>query len=325
MILLSMTLRKDNVILVLGGSGLIGRAMVRVGESRGYTNLFSPTHEELDATNFHDVAEYMADKRVNHVILAAGSVGGIVDNVERPAELIGINSLIAINCIKAASVSGVKKMLVFGSSCMYPKSAAQPIEESALLSGPVEETSIAYATSKILTVQAALAFNKQFSEGTQFIPIVPNSTYGPFDNFDSRTSHVMGAIIAKMHAAKVHSLPNVKLFGTGDPLREFVYADDVADACFFILESQLGHVGQPINISSGVEISVKDLAIKIKNIVGYQGEVVFNASLPNGVMRKSLSTEKMSQLGWSARTTLDDGIKKTYQWFLAKMQMASVQ
>ena len=311
---------KDNIILVLGGSGLMGRAIIRVGRSRGYHNILAPTHKELDATNFHDLVQYMGDESVQHVILAAGSVGGIVHNLERPADLISINSLIGINSIRAASVSGVKKMLVFGSSCMYPKNAKQPIDESSLLLGPLEETSVAYATSKILTVQAALAYNKQFSDGTQFFPIVPNSTYGPFDNFGSRTSHVMSAIIAKMHTAKVNILPKVVLFGTGDPLREFIYSDDVGDACFFILDSQLGYLDQPINVSSGVEISIRDLANKIKAIVGYPGDIAFDDSLPDGVMRKSLSIEKMNRLGWSAQTKLDDGIKKTYEWFLTQMQ-----
>jgi len=294
---------------------MIGSACLRLFSKSDDCQIFAPPRIELDVTDRQNLLSYLMDNQINHVIYAVGMVGGIIENRDNPARLIDANALMGLNGIWAAQQVGVEKMILLGSSCMFPVNASQPLDESSILTGPIEQTSIAYATAKILTMQAASANNRQFPQGTKFISVIPNSTYGPNDDFDPMKSHVMAALIGKIHHAKIENKPSLELWGSGKPLREFVYADDVAKVVQYLLTVEIPEDIDTINIASGMEISIRDLANVIAGVIGYKGKITFDASKPDGVMRKALSNKRLASLGWSEFTNLKDGIIQTYDWY----------
>jgi GDP-L-fucose synthase len=309
-------MKLNDPILIAGGTGLIGSACIRRLKRSGYENILYPNRTELDLFDRKKISDYLGDNSVVNIIFAAGKVGGIVENRDNPASFIDENTIIGLNGLWAAKNANVKRMIIFGSSCMYPVAAQQPFKEHSLFTGELEETSIAYATAKVATFQAALAYNRQFNNSTMFIPIIPNSTFGPNDNYDLNSSHVLAALIRKIHIAHISKSETVELWGTGKPHREFVYCDNLADACLFLLNYKFDMAPQPINISSGEEVSISQLARKIASIVSYRGEIIFDNNKPDGVMRKSLSNLSLSEMGWNNYLTLEKGLKNTYDWFV---------
>lgn len=306
-------MEKSAKIYVAGHRGLVGSAIVRNLEQKGYRNLVKRTHGELDLTNQAAVNAFFEKERPEYVVLAAAKVGGINANNTTPADFIYINSQIQCNVIKAAHDFHVKKLLFLGSTCIYPKMAPQPIPEDALLTGPLEETNEAYAVAKISGLEMCKFFKRQY--GDDFISCMPTNLYGPEDNFDLNNSHVMPAMIRKFHDAKVNSAPFVELWGTGAPLREFLYVDDMADACVFLLENYSGE--QHVNIGTGEEVTIRELAETVKHTVGYQGEVHWNQDMPDGTPRKLTNVDKLHSLGWTHKVGLAEGVRLAYEWFVS--------
>ena len=303
---------KQDKIYVAGHRGLVGSAIVRNLKSKGYNNIIGKTHAELDLTNQQAVREYFEQEKPDIVVLAAAKVGGINANNTTPAEFAYENMQIQCNIIKCCHDFKVKKLLFLGSTCIYPKMAEQPIVEDALLSGPLEETNEAYAIAKISGLEMCKFFKRQY--GDDFISCIPTNLYGPYDNYDLHGSHVMPAMIRKFHEAKEQDKPTVELWGSGAPLREFLYSDDMADACVFLLENYSGE--QHVNIGTGKEITIKELAELVKSTVGYQGEIVWNSEMPDGTPRKLTDVTKLHKLGWHHKIELQDGVKLAYQWFV---------
>ena len=303
---------KQDKIYVAGHRGLVGSAIVRNLKSKGYNNIIGKTHAELDLTNQQAVREYFEQEKPDIVVLAAAKVGGINANNTTPAEFAYENMQIQCNIIKCCHDFKVKKLLFLGSTCIYPKMAEQPIVEDALLSGPLEETNEAYAIAKISGLEMCKFFKRQY--GDDFISCMPTNLYGPYDNYDLHGSHVMPAMIRKFHEAKEQDKPTVELWGSGAPLREFLYSDDMADACVFLLENYSGE--QHVNIGTGKEITIKELAELVKSTVGYQGEMVWNSEMPDGTPRKLTDVTKLHKLGWHHKIELQDGVKLAYQWFV---------
>ena len=302
----------NSKIYVAGHRGLVGSAIVRNLEAKGYTNIVYRTHEELDLTNQADVQAFFKEEQPEYVILAAAKVGGIHANNTYPADFIYDNLMIQNNVIKAAHDYKVKKLLFLGSTCIYPKMAPQPIREEYLLTGALEETNEAYAVAKIAGLEMCKFFKRQY--GDNFISCMPTNLYGPNDNFDLQSSHVLPALIRKFHEAKVNGRDTVEVWGTGTPLREFIYVDDMADACVFLMENYDGE--QHVNIGTGEEVSIRELAETVKEVVGFEGELVFNTDMPDGTPRKLTTVDKLHGLGWKHKTSLNDGIKLAYEWFL---------
>ncbi len=305
-------MEKNAKIYVAGHRGLVGAAIVRNLEQKGYTNIVKRTHRELDLTDQAAVAKFFADEKPEYVVLAAAKVGGINANNTAPADFIYINSQIQCNVIKCAHDFQVKKLLFLGSTCIYPKMAQQPIVEDALLTGPLEETNEAYAVAKIAGLMMCRFFKRQYRD--DFISCMPTNLYGPEDNFDLENSHVMPAMIRKFHDAKMAGAPFVELWGTGTPLREFLYVDDMADACVFLLENYSGE--QHVNIGTGKEVTIKELADTVKKVVGYEGDINWNHDMPDGTPRKLTNVDKLHALGWKHKVELDEGIKLAYDWFV---------
>ena len=305
-------MEKNAKIYVAGHRGLVGAAIVRNLEQKGYTNIVKRTHRELDLTDQAAVTKFFADEKPEYVVLAAAKVGGINANNTAPADFIYINSQIQCNVIKCAHDFQVKKLLFLGSTCIYPKMAQQPIVEDALLTGPLEETNEAYAVAKIAGLMMCRFFKRQY--GDDFISCMPTNLYGPEDNFDLENSHVMPAMIRKFHDAKMAGAPFVELWGTGTPLREFLYVDDMADACVFLLENYSGE--QHVNIGTGTEVTIKELADTVKKVVGYEGDINWNHDMPDGTPRKLTNVDKLHALGWKHKVELDEGIKLAYDWFV---------
>ena len=302
----------NSKIYVAGHRGLVGSAIVRNLEAKGYMNIIYRTHEELDLTNQADVQAFFKEEQPEYVILAAAKVGGIHANNTYPADFIYDNLMIQNNVIKAAHDYKVKKLLFLGSTCIYPKMAPQPIREEYLLTGALEETNEAYAVAKIAGLEMCKFFKKQY--GDNFISCMPTNLYGPNDNFDLKSSHVLPALIRKFHEAKVNGSDTVEVWGTGTPLREFIYVDDMADACVFLMENYDGE--QHVNIGTGEEVSIRQLAETVKEVVGFEGELVFNTDMPDGTPRKLTTVDKLHGLGWKHKTSLNEGIKLAYEWFL---------
>lgn len=302
----------NSKIYVAGHRGLVGSAIVRNLEAKGYTNIVYRTHEELDLTNQADVQAFFKEEQPEYVILAAAKVGGIHANNTYPAEFIYDNLMIQNNVIKAAHDYKVKKLLFLGSTCIYPKMAPQPIREEYLLTGALEETNEAYAVAKIAGLEMCKFFKRQY--GDNFISCMPTNLYGPNDNFDLKSSHVLPALIRKFHEAKVNGSDTVEVWGTGTPLREFIYVDDMADACVFLMENYDGE--QHVNIGTGEEVSIRQLAETVKEVVGFEGELVFNTDMPDGTPRKLTTVDKLHGLGWKHKVSLNEGIKLAYTWFL---------
>jgi len=305
-------LNLDAKIYVAGHRGLVGSAIVRNLEEKGYTNIICRTHKELDLTNQEAVRTFFEQEKPEYVFLAAAKVGGIHANNTYPADFIYDNLMIQNNVIKAAHDFEVKKLLFLGSTCIYPKMAPQPIKEEYLLTGALEETNEAYAVAKIAGLEMCKFFKRQY--GDNFISCMPTNLYGPNDNFDLKNSHVLPALIRKFHEAKVNSSDVVEVWGTGTPLREFLYVDDMADACVFLMENYDGE--QHVNIGTGEEVSIRELAETVKEVVGFEGELVFNTNMPDGTPRKLTTVEKLNGLGWKHKVSLNEGIKLAYDWFL---------
>lgn len=305
-------MNKQNKIYVAGHTGMVGSAIVRHLKNNGFENIIYRTHEQLDLTRQQDVEDFFAKERPEYVFIAAARVGGIISNKTYPAEYITQNLLIACNLINSAYKYHVKKLLFMGSSCIYPKICPQPIREEYLLSGSLETSNEAYALAKIAGMRMCKHYCTQY--GADFITLMPASIYGENDNFDIRHSHVIPAMIVKMHKAKINGENTVTLWGTGTPMREFLYVDDLADACVFLMQNYKNDTH--INVGTGIEISIRDLAYKIKDTVGYEGEIVFDSDKPDGTMRKVLDTSKLSSMGWAPKISFDDGIERAYRFYL---------
>lgn len=305
-------MKKDSKIYVAGHRGLVGSAIVRNLEANGFTNIITRTHAELDLTNQADVRKFFEEERPEYVFLAAAKVGGIHANNTYPADFIYDNLMIQNNVIKAAHDFKVTKLLFLGSTCIYPKMAPQPIKEEYLLTGALEETNEAYAVAKIAGLEMCKFFKRQY--GDNFISCMPTNLYGPNDNFDLKNSHVLPALIRKFHEAKVNGSDVVEVWGTGTPLREFIYVDDMAAACIFLMENYDGE--QHVNIGTGEEVSIRQLAETVKEVVGFEGELVFNTNMPDGTPRKLTTVDKLHELGFMHKVSLNEGIRMAYEWFL---------
>ncbi|KIP20463.1 GDP-L-fucose synthase [Anoxybacillus ayderensis] len=305
-------MNKDAKIYVAGHRGLVGSAILRKLQADGYTNLVYKTSQELDLRDRNQVDRFFEEEKPEYVFLAAAKVGGIVANNEYPADFIRDNLMIQTNVIDAAYRNGVKKLLFLGSTCIYPKFAPQPLKEEYLLTGELEPTNEPYAIAKIAGIKMCQSYNRQY--GTKYISVMPTNLYGPNDNFDLHTSHVLPALIRKFHEAKENNAPYVEVWGTGTPRREFLYSDDLADACVFLMNNYEGN--EIVNVGVGEDISIKELAEKIKNIVGYKGEIKFDTTKPDGTPRKLVDVSKINALGWKASISLEEGLQKAYQWFL---------
>ncbi len=320
-------LNKTDKIYIAGHRGLVGSAIVKNLESKGYTNLVYKTHKELDLLDTNVVKAFFEEEKPEFVILAAAKVGGIVANNTYRADFIYENLQIQNNIIHQSYLNGVQKLLFLGSTCIYPKNAPQPMKENSLLTSELEYTNEPYAIAKIAGIKMCESYNLQY--GTNFISVMPTNLYGPNDNFDLETSHVLPALLRKMHEAKLSNTPKVEIWGSGRPRREFLYSEDMADACVFIMKninfkdivnqnsSKSDEIRNThINIGTGVDISIKELALTIKKIVGYEGELYFNDTKPDGTMVKLTDPSKLSALGWKHTVELEDGIKRAYEWYL---------
>lgn len=313
----------DSRIFVAGAKGLAGSALVRQLRARGYGNLLLPGRSDLDLTDQQAVRRFFAGERPEYVFLAAAKVGGILANSTYPADFIYLNLMIQSNVIHQAYLSDVKRLLFLGSSCIYPKLAAQPMAEEALLSGGLEPTNEPYALAKIAGLKMCEAYNRQF--GTRFVAVMPTNLYGPGDNFHPENSHVLPALLRRVHEAKLGNAPEVVIWGTGTPLREFLYVDDMAAGCLLVMDlsdtvvdAEFCSYPRPnfVNLGSGEEVGIRELAEVIREVVGYPGRLVFDRSKPDGTPRKLLDGTRLRALGWRAEVPLRAGIEKTYRWFL---------
>ena len=316
-------MEKNSKIFIAGSNGLVGSAIVRRLRSGGYTNLLTPEIDELDLTDARAVADFFAAEKPEYVILAAAKVGGIHANNTFPADFIRINLTIQNNVIHQAFLSGVKRLLFLGSSCIYPKLAPQPMREEHLLTGLLEPTNEPYAIAKIAGIKMCESYNRQY--GTKFVAVMPTNLYGPGDNFHPENSHVLPALIRRFHEAKCKGQSEVAVWGTGTPMRELLYVDDMANGSVFVMElddatlaENLLNYPEPcfVNLGTGVDVTIRELAEAVKAVVGFEGELVFDTTKPDGTMRKLLDVSRMKFLGWEAKVPLRDGIEKTYEWFL---------
>ena len=305
-------MNKDSKIYVAGHRGLVGSAIVRNLEERGYTNIIYRTHKELDLTRQVEVEKFFEEEKPEYVFLAAAKVGGIHANNTRPAEFIYDNLMIESNIIHSAYKFGVKKLLFLGSSCIYPKFANQPIKEEYLLTGELEPTNEAYAIAKITGIELCKFYRKQY--GCDFISAMPTNLYGINDNFDLETSHVLPALIRKFHEAKINNQEEVVMWGTGKPLREFMYVDDLADALVHLMLNYSDEIH--VNMGTGKDLSIGELAQIVKEVVGYEGKIVNDLSKPDGTPRKLLDVSRLEATGWKYKTELREGIEKVYKWYL---------
>jgi GDP-L-fucose synthase len=309
-------MNQDIKIFLAGHTGLVGSAIQRKLLQMGYGNIVTPTIEELDLIQQAAVERFFATERPQCVFLAAARVGGIYANSTFPAEFIYQNLMIQSNVIHAAWQTGVQKFLFLGSSCIYPKLAPQPMKEEYLLGGPLEPTNEWYAVAKIAGIKTAQAYRRQY--GFRSVCIMPTNLYGPGDNFDLKTSHVLPAIIRKFHEAKEAHANHVVVWGTGQARREFMYVDDLADAAVFLMQHYDGE--EIINVGTGEELTIRELCEIVREVVAYEGEIVFDATMPAGAPRKLLDVSRLTALGWSAQTPLREGIERTYRWFCAASQ-----
>ena len=311
-------MNKDSKIYVAGHRGMAGSGIVRSLKAKGYEHLVLRTRAELDLLDAQAVRAFFDDERPEIVADAAARVGGIAANSEKPVEFLVENLTIQNNLICAAADYGARKLLFLGSSCIYPKLAPQPIPESALLTGPLEPTNDAYALAKIAGIKLCQAYAREY--GKNFISAMPTNLYGPNDNFDLRSSHVLPALIRKVHEAKVAEAPEVPIWGTGNPRREFLHVHDLADACVFLLENY--DSPEVINIGLGEDVTIRELAETVCEVIGYQGALAFDHSKPDGTPRKLLDSQKLNSIGWKPKISLRDGIRNAYDWFLASPRKA---
>jgi GDP-L-fucose synthase len=322
-------LSPDALVYVAGHTGLVGSAIVRRLKHNGFTNLVTRGHAELDLTDQAAVRDFFETHRPDYVILAAAKVGGIVANSTYPAEFIAQNLAIQTNVIHEARASGIERLLFLGSSCIYPRDCPQPIREEYLLTGPLEATNRPYAVAKIAGIEMCWAYNRQYS--TRYLAAMPTNLYGPGDNYDLETSHVLPALIRKVHEAKINDLPEVVLWGTGRPRREFLYSEDAADACVFLMkldDVELDRLTNPmldgpplINIGCGEDQTILQLAELVREVVGYTGRFRCDSSKPDGTPQKLLSVDRLRALGWGPRVTFPEGIHLAYQDYLARAPM----
>ena len=315
----------DAKVYIAGHRGLVGSAIMRQLQKEGYTNIVTRTHAELDLTNQTDVREFFFEEQPEYVFVCAAKVGGILANNTYPADFIYQNLAIQTNIIHESYKSGVRRLLFLGSSCIYPRDCPQPIKEEYLQTGPLEVSNRPYAIAKISGIEMCWSYNRQY--GTRFLSAMPTNTYGPGDNYDLRNSHVLPALIRKMHEAKEKEAKEVIVWGTGQPKREFIYSDDLAGACIYLLtlsdeklEPIISYEKPPlINVGVGSDVTIKDLAEQVAQIVGYEGAVKFDDTMPDGTPRKILDSSLLSQLGWRSKTSLMLGIEKTYSEYLLSL------
>lgn len=310
-------MNKDEKIYLAGHRGLVGAAILRLLQQRGFRNILTRTHAELDLTSQAAVSAFFEAERPDYVFLAAARVGGIQANNTYPADFIRDNLQIEVNVIDAAYRSGTKKLLFLGSSCIYPKFAPQPMPESCLLTGPLESTNEWYAIAKIAGIKMCQAYRRQY--GFNAISLMPTNLYGPGDNFHLENSHVLPALIRKFHDAKESGDGKVVVWGTGSPCREFLHVDDLADASLFLMENYEGE--EIVNVGVGEDLTIADLAETVREVVGFGGEIVYDAAKPDGTPKKLLDVSRIRQMGWQARIALREGIAATYRWFLENQEM----
>ena len=311
-------------IYVAGHTGLIGSAVKRSLLSGGFVNLIVASHGDLELTDTVSVEHFFDVNRPEFVVLAAGRVGGIVDNQTLPADFINTNLAIQLNVLRAAHRVGVKKLILFASSCMYPRDCSQPMSENALFSGYPEPSSLAYAVSKLAGMQMCLAYNQQYGE-KRFIPVIPNSAFGPNDNFDPKSGYVLSALIHRFHEAKEANAPSVMLWGSGNPRREFVHADDIAHACLALLECDTSQLIFPLNLGTGQDFSIRELAENIAKVIGYVGKLEWDSSKPDGAPRKLLDSDRLLKFGWRPKVDFMNGLQSTYLWYLNSLHKRGVQ
>lgn len=304
-------MRHSSKIFVAGGSGMVGSSIIRALKKRNFENLIYPSSKELDLSNQEKVKIFFESTKIDYVFLAAARVGGILENTSKKGEFIYINSMIQNNVIHNAYKSGVKKLLFLGSSCIYPKISNIPIDENELLSGKLEPTNDAYAIAKIAGIKMCEAYKDQY--GFNAIAIMPTNLYGPGDNFDPSSSHVIPGLIRKFSDAKMNKEPQVICWGTGSPRREFLYVDDLADAAIFMMENYEGK--QHINVGTGEDITIKELSEKIRDAVEFEGDIIWDATKPDGTKRKLLNSSMINNLGWKYSINLDMGLEKTLKWY----------
>lgn len=303
------SMEKKSKIFVAGHRGMVGSAIIRRLHKDGFTNIITRTSKELNLIEQAAVVDFFAAEKPDFVFLAAAKVGGIIANNTYRAEFIYQNILIQSNIIHSSYLSGVKKLMFLGSSCIYPKLAPQPLKEEYLLTGLLEPTNEPYAIAKIAGIKMCDAYRSQY--GCNFISVMPTNLYGPNDNYDLNNSHVLPALLHKFHIAKVRNLPNVEIWGTGSPMREFLHVDDLADACFYLMQNY--NESGLVNIGVGEDISIKDLALLVKKIVNYEGEIKFDASKPDGTPRKLMDVSKLHSFGWKHKINLEEGIARVYK------------
>lgn len=305
-------MNKDAKIYVAGHKGMVGSAIVRGLEAAGYTNIITRSHKELNLCRQADVEAFFATEKPDYVFLAAAKVGGIVANSEAPADFLYDNMTLEMNVIHSAWQNGCKKLLFLGSSCIYPRMAPQPMPESCLLTSELEKTNEAYALAKISGLKYCEYLNKQY--GTDYISAMPTNLYGPNDNYHPTHSHVLPALIRRFHEAKENSAPTVTCWGSGTPLREFLYVDDLADACIFLMNNYSGN--ETVNVGTGKELTIRELTELTAKVIGYEGEILWDTDKPDGTPRKLLDVSKLQKLGWRYKTELEDGIRLAYEDFL---------
>jgi len=305
----------SELIYVAGHGGLIGSAVVARLKQKGFNNLLLASHEDLELTDQVCVDNFFTKNSPKYVVLAAGQVGGIVQNQTVPADFINTNLSIQLNVLRAAHKADVKKLILFASSCMYPRECPQPMAESALLGGHLESSSMAYAISKLAGLQMCLAYNQQYGH-KRFIPVIPNSAYGPRDNFDPKSGHVLSSLIRRLHEAKQQKLPTITLWGTGNPRREFIHSSDIANACISLLQADTTSVEYPLNIGTGHDFSIRELATYIAKVVDYQGKIEWDTSKPDGAPRKLLDSSRLRTFGWQPSVEFEQGLQSTYEWYL---------
>ena len=319
-----MAINKKSKIYVAGHSGMVGSAIVRRLMRDGFENFILRTHQELDLIDQKNVFDFFKNNKPEYVIISAGKVGGIQANNKFRAEFLYENLMIQTNLIHSAYLNGVKKLLFLGSSCIYPRNCTQPIKEGYLLTGELEQTNEPYALAKIAGIKMCENYYRQY--GCNFISAMPTNLYGPGDNFDLNNSHVIPALLRKFHEAKINNSPSVEVWGTGTPKREFLYVDDLADACILLLKnleaSELEKNGiTHINVGSGIDQTIQELADTIRDVVGFEGQVIFDKTKPNGTPEKLLDITVLSNMGWKPTKSLKDGLEKTYSWVKEHAEM----
>ncbi|ADG94576.1 NAD-dependent epimerase/dehydratase [Arcobacter nitrofigilis DSM 7299] len=305
---------KNSKIYIAGHTGLLGSAILNILTKDNYTNIITKTHKELELTDKLSVEKFFEENKIDYVFLCAGKVGGIIGNKTNPATYLHENLLIQDNIFEMANKYAVKNVIFYGSSCTYPKVCPQPMKEEYWLTGAIEETSMGYAAAKIAGIIGCKSYNTQYNTN-RFICVIPNSIYGPNDNFDLENSHVFSALIKKIDTAKQENQESLTLWGSGNPRREFIFSEDVANASIFLMQNSNKLENSHYNLGSGIDYSIKELAEVISNVVGYKGSIKWDIEKPDGTMQKLLDSSKFLKLGWKPKITFEEGLEKTYKWY----------